>query len=100
MSRMRSEARAGAAQWRAGAPCLATWDSAKDKWDLYDITKDFSEAADLAAKDPKRLARLQKTFDAQARANHVGPLGAGIWLRLHPGDRIGAFIWAKMVYKF
>ncbi len=31
---------------------------------------------------------LQKTFDEQAKANKVYPLGAGIWLRLHPEDRI------------
>jgi len=74
--------------WLPGAPGLAEWDSAKDRWELYNITKDFSEAVDLAAKDPKRLAQLQKTFDQQARANQVYPLGAGIWLRLHPEDRI------------
>ena len=74
--------------WLPGAPGLADWDSAKDRWELYDINKDFSEANDLAAKDPKRLAALQKTFDEQARANQVYPLGAGIWLRLHPEDRI------------
>ncbi len=74
--------------WLPGAPGLAEWDSAKDQWELYDITKDFSEATDLAAKDPKRLAQLQKTFDAQAKANQIYPLGAGIWLRLHPEDRI------------
>ena len=74
--------------WLPGAPGLAEWDSAKDRWELYDITKDFSEANDLAEKDPKRLAQLQATFDQQARANQVYPLGAGIWLRLHPEDRI------------
>ncbi len=74
--------------WLPGAPGLADWDSAKDRWELYDITKDFSEADDLAAKDPQRLAQLQKVFDEQARANQVYPLGAGIWLRLHPEDRI------------
>jgi arylsulfatase A-like enzyme len=74
--------------WLPGAPGLAEWDSAKDRWELYNITRDFSEADDLAAKDPKRLAQLQKTFDTQARANQVYPLGAGIWLRLHPEDRI------------
>ena len=74
--------------WLPGAPGLAEWDSAKDKWELYDIARDFSEADDLAAKDPKRLAQLQKTFDEQAKANKVYPLGAGIWLRLHPEDRI------------
>jgi arylsulfatase len=74
--------------WLPGAPGLAEWDSAKDVWELYDIRSDFSEAVDLAAKDPKRLAALQKAFDAQAKANKVYPLGAGIWLRLHPEDRI------------
>jgi len=74
--------------WLPGAPGLAAWDSAKDKWELYHITKDFSEADDLAAKDPERLAELQNLFDEQAKANKVYPLGAGIWLRLHPEDRI------------
>ena len=74
--------------WLPGAPGLAEWDLAKDKWELYQISKDFSEADDLAAKEPQRLARLQKTFDEQAKANKVYPLGAGIWLRLHPEDRI------------
>jgi arylsulfatase len=74
--------------WLPGAPGLAEWDSAKDKWELYDITRDFSEARDLAAQEPQRLAALQKTFDEQAVANKVYPLGAGIWLRLHPEDRI------------
>jgi arylsulfatase len=74
--------------WLPGAPGLAAWDSAKDKWELYDITRDFSEADDLAAKEPQRLAQMQKTFDQLAVANKVYPLGAGIWLRLHPEDRI------------
>ena len=74
--------------WLPGAPGLAEWDSAKDQWELYDIRSDFSEAHDLAAKEPQRLAQLQKVFDEQAKANKVYPLGAGIWLRLHPEDRI------------
>ena len=74
--------------WLPGAPGLAQWDSAKDRWELYQIARDFSEANDLAAKEPKRLAELQKAFDEQAKANKVYPLGAGIWLRLHPEDRI------------
>jgi len=74
--------------WLPGAPGLAEWDSAKDRWELYDINKDFSEANDLATKEPQRLAQLQKVFDEQAKANQVYPLGAGIWLRLHPEDRI------------
>jgi arylsulfatase A-like enzyme len=74
--------------WLPGAPGLTDWDSAKDKWELYQISKDFSEANDMAAKEPQRLAQLQKLFDEQAKANKVYPLGAGIWLRLHPEDRL------------
>jgi arylsulfatase len=74
--------------WLPGAPGLAAWDSAKDKWELYNLNADFSEADDLATREPQRLAQLQKTFDQQAKANKVYPLGAGIWLRLHPEDRI------------
>ena len=74
--------------WLPGAPGLAEWDSAKDKGELYHITQDFSEADDLAAKNPAKLKELAKAFDAQAVANKVYPLGAGIWLRLHPEDRI------------
>jgi arylsulfatase len=74
--------------WLPGAPGLSSWDSAKDKWELYNLNADFSEADDLAAREPQRLAQLQKTFDQQAVANKVYPLGAGIWLRLHPEDRI------------
>ncbi len=50
-------------------------DSAKDKWQLYQITEDFSEANDLAGQDPKRLADLQLVFDEQAKANRVYPGG-------------------------
>ena len=74
--------------WLPGAPGLAQWDSAKDVWELYNIARDFSQADDLAAREPQRLAQLQKTFDQLAVANKVYPLGAGIWLRLHPEDRI------------
>jgi arylsulfatase len=74
--------------WLPGAPGLAEWDSAKDPWELYHIARDFSEADDLAAKEPKRVTALQALFDQQAKANQVYPLGAGIWLRLHPEDRI------------
>jgi arylsulfatase len=74
--------------WLPGAPGLADWDSAKDKWELYDLRHDFSEADDLATREPKRLGAMQKVFDQQANANKVYPLGAGIWLRLHPEDRI------------
>ena len=70
--------------WLPGAPGLANWDANKDQWELYNLSADFSQANDLAEKEPQRLAELQRVFDAQAKENKVYPLGAGIWLRLHP----------------
>jgi len=74
--------------WLPDAPGLASWNSAKDKWEIYNLNADFSESDDVAAREPQRLAQLQKSFDQQAVVNKVYPLGAGIWLRLHPEDRI------------
>ncbi|MEZ5857997.1 MAG: arylsulfatase [Geminicoccaceae bacterium] len=67
---------------------LADWDSAKDQWELYDLGRDFSQARDLAAAEPKRLLRMKKRFLEVARENQDFPIGAGLWLRLHPEDRV------------
>jgi arylsulfatase A-like enzyme len=53
----------------------ATTDFSRDRWELYHVADDFSEAHDLAAKDPEKLAELQKVFDREARANGVYPIG-------------------------
>jgi len=46
----------------------------KDRWELYNVAEDFSEARDLAAKYPEKLRELQAAFDAEARRNGVYPL--------------------------
>ena len=74
--------------WLTVSPGLATWDSSKDLWELYDLTSDFSQADDLARKDPTRLEQLKALFLKEAKENKVFPIGAGIWLRLHPEDRL------------
>lgn len=74
--------------WLTVSPGLATWDSSKDVWELYDLSKDFSQANDLAAQDPQHLARLKEVFLGEAKENKVFPIGAGIWLRIHPEDRL------------
>lgn len=48
------------------------WD--KDKWELYHLDEDFSEANDLAAKHPEKLAELKAIFDEEAKKNLVYPL--------------------------
>ncbi len=74
--------------WLTVSPGLATWDSRKDVWELYNLQTDFSQANDLAAKDPQRLQSMQALFLKEAEANKVFPIGAGIWLRIHPEDRV------------
>jgi arylsulfatase len=56
----------------------AHWEN--DRWELYNIDEDFSEAKDLAAQFPDKLAELKAIFDEEAEKNHVYPLddrGAG-----------------------
>src|SRR5262249_13633110 len=50
-------------------------DYSQDRWELYHVAEDFSEAHDLAVKYPDTLKALQKLFDAEARKNEVYPLG-------------------------
>lgn len=45
-----------------------------NKWELYDIDKDFSEATDLSAKYPDKLKELEKVFDEEAKKYQVYPL--------------------------
>ncbi|MDE2597941.1 MAG: arylsulfatase, partial [Sphingomonadales bacterium] len=45
-----------------------------DKWELYDLTKDFSQARNLAARYPAKLAELKSVFDKEAARNDVLPL--------------------------
>ena len=74
--------------WLTVNPGLATWDSSKDVWGLYDLKTDFSQADDLAAKETKKLEAMKGLFLKEAKYNQVFPIGAGIWLRIHPEDRI------------
>ena len=67
---------------------IKDWDANKDVWELYDLRSDFSQADDLAQKDPKRLAQMKALFLKEAKANKAFPIGAGNWLRLHPEDRV------------
>ena len=46
----------------------------EDKWELYDLRKDFSQAVDIAAQNPQKLAELKALFDKEAIKNHVYPI--------------------------
>lgn len=70
--------------WMASAfhsrlPWTAGFDTVKkpfeaDKWELYDLRKDFSQSVDLAAKYPEKVDELKALFMKEAAANQVLPL--------------------------
>ncbi|EKK00632.1 sulfatase domain-containing protein [Rhodopirellula baltica SH28] len=72
----------------ASAPRIKNWDSATDDWELYNLENDFSQANDLAGSEPKRLASMKQAFSKLAEDNQDYPIGAGLWLRMHPEDRV------------
>ncbi len=44
------------------------------QWTLYDLSTDFSQATDLAARQPARLKAMQALWQEEARRNNVFPL--------------------------
>lgn len=71
--------------WMASARHSLPWQLAnrslsvdQDKWELYDLTHDFSQATDLAAKYPERLAELKALFLSEAARNDVLPMVTNI----------------------
>jgi len=43
-------------------------------WELYNLDADYSQAHNLAAQNPEKLAELRELFDSEARRNNVYPL--------------------------
>ncbi|OYW24138.1 MAG: arylsulfatase [Planctomycetales bacterium 12-60-4] len=57
------------------------------KWELYDVSGDFSEAENLAAKNPEKLKELQALFDVEAKKYNVYPLDSSFADRADPAIR-------------
>ena len=67
--------------WMASAMSFEPWnpnrpsfDPDKQKWELYNIDEDFSQANDLAAKNPGKLRELQDLWWVEAAKYNVLPL--------------------------
>ncbi|MCC6418475.1 MAG: arylsulfatase [Gemmataceae bacterium] len=67
--------------WTACAQHSIPWDMtqklpkfAEDRWELYHVAKDFSQADDLAARHPQKLKELQALFLVEAKKYNVLPL--------------------------
>jgi len=52
------------------------------KWELYDLTKDWTQNHDLAADNPDKLKELQELWIAEASKYHVFPLNNSVATRL------------------
>jgi hypothetical protein len=57
------------------------------KWELYNIADDYSEADNLAEKNPDKLKELIGLFFEEAKKNHVLPLDASFAERADPSIR-------------
>ena len=72
-------ARLDKAPWEFSPAALAPfapgkWDPEQDRWELYYLPDDFTQAKDLAAENPEKLAELKELFWQEAERNRVLPL--------------------------
>jgi len=58
-------------------------------WELYNVTKDFSQSNDLAKEDPKKLSDLQARFLIEAAKHNVLPIDSSFADRANPALRPG-----------
>jgi len=64
--------------WILNAPLPAPNDY---KWELYNLTEDFTQSDDLAAKMPGKLKEMQALFDQEAKKYNVLPLNNDTFAR-------------------
>ena len=69
--------------WDVTVPTMAklapgTYDPEKDTWELYYLPDDFTQARDLAAENPAKLAELKELFWEEAEKYKVLPLLGGL----------------------
>ena len=68
--------------WDISPPTMArfapgAYDPEQDTWELYYLPDDFSQANDVAAENPEKLAELKALFWEEAEKHNVLPLLAG-----------------------
>jgi arylsulfatase len=84
--------------WVLGGP--ANIDPANSEWELYDLSKDWTQAHDVAAENPEKLKELQDLFWQQAAKYQVLPLDGSVATRLvvpRPSITAGRteFVWKR-----
>ncbi|HWI31741.1 MAG TPA: arylsulfatase [Microbacterium sp.] len=78
------------APWVPGLPPgIRDWTPDGDAWELYNLDEDWTQAHDLAADLPDKLAQMRELFAMEAAKNSVYPVGGGLYVPfLHPELRI------------
>jgi arylsulfatase A-like enzyme len=66
--------------WVTSGP--ANQDPANMEWELYDLSKDWTQSDNVAAKHPAKLKQLQDMFWVEAKKYNVLPLDASVATRL------------------
>jgi arylsulfatase len=75
--------------WVGGIPKGAReWSPEKDIWELYNLNEDWSQANDLAAQMPEKVAQMKDLFLLESTKNKNLPIGGGLWSTalFHPED--------------
>jgi arylsulfatase len=75
--------------WVGGIPKgVKEWSPLTDKWELYNIDEDWSQANDLAASNPQKLEEMKALFILESTKNKNLPIGGGLWstAMFHPED--------------
>jgi arylsulfatase A-like enzyme len=80
--------------WMASTtPLKLPWQSTVEvapndfKWELYNVTRDFSQAHNVAGQFPDKLKELQTVFEAEAKKYNVYPLDSSFTWRFDTSIR-------------
>ena len=75
-------------QFDERAHLVGSFDFDTDRWSLFHLAEDFSEARDLADEHPERVRRMEGLWWAEAGRNQVLPLFEfpGSMAHMHPGE--------------
>ncbi|MBP7864556.1 MAG: sulfatase-like hydrolase/transferase [Acidobacteria bacterium] len=55
------------------------WTPDNDQWELYDLTRDWTQSDDLAARMPEKLAQMKEVFTMEFAKNKGFPVGGGLF---------------------
>jgi len=67
---------------------LAGWNPNNDVWELYDLSKDFSQSQNIAKQHPEKLQEMKDAFLVEATKNKVFPIGGSLYTVVYHPDEI------------